>query len=86
MASHARVQFGEEAEKPLPRRSSSKISEDTAALSAEIFGLRSALRVLRSDDTVPYCARPRLLIRSRISQNFFQNFSLICPELIACRH
>ena len=55
MASHARVQFGEEAEKPSPRRSSSEISEGAAAFSPEIFRLRSARRVLRSYDTVPYC-------------------------------
>ena len=57
MASHPRVQFGEEAEKPLPVQLPSEISEGTAVLSPEIFGVRSALRVLRSYDTVPYCAR-----------------------------
>jgi hypothetical protein len=31
---------------------------------------RSALRVPRSYDTVPYCARPSLLIRYRIGQDF----------------
>jgi hypothetical protein len=77
MASHARVNSVKRQKSPSPRRSSSEISEGTAVLSPEIFGVRSALRVLRSDDTVPYCARLRLLIRSRIKQNFFQNFSLI---------
>jgi hypothetical protein len=50
MASHASVQFGEEQKSP-PRRPSSEISEGTYS------GVRSALRVLRSYDTVPYCAR-----------------------------
>jgi len=34
---------------------SGEISEGTAAFSPEIFRLRSARRVLRSYDTVPYC-------------------------------
>jgi hypothetical protein len=63
MASHASVQFGEEAEKPLHVQTSRKIGEGTTVLSPGMFGVRSTPLVPRTDDTVPYCARPSLLIR-----------------------
>ena len=70
MASHARVQFGEEQKSPSPRRPSSEISEGTAALSPEIFWRAFATRppnvrygtVLRAalaSDTKPY--QPKFL-------------------------
>ena len=43
MASHARVNSVKRQKSPSPRRSSSEISEGTAVLSPEIFGVRSAL-------------------------------------------
>lgn len=71
MASHARVQFGEEQKSPSPRRSSSKISEDTAMLSPEIFEpavgaacppivrYGAVLRSAPTSDTKPY--QPKFL-------------------------
>src|ERR1700730_9580319 len=42
--------------------------------SPETFGVRSAVRVPRTDDTVPYCVRRSLMIRCRIDQTFFLRF------------
>ena len=42
---------------PSPRRPSSEFSEGTVCFCQKYSGVRSALRVLRSYDTVPYCGR-----------------------------
>ena len=66
MASHARVQFGEEQKSPSPRRPSSETSEGTAVLSTEIFCREvgaarppngrygTVLRQVPTSDTMPY--------------------------------
>jgi hypothetical protein len=74
MASHARVQFGEEQKSPSPRGPSSEISEGTAALSPEIFwrafgaarppNVRygTVLRAALTSDTKPY--QPKFLFKT----------------------
>ena len=57
MASRASVQFGEEAEKPLAAQALKRDQRRHGVFFAKYSGVRSALRVLRSHDTVPYCAR-----------------------------
>ncbi len=55
---------------PSPRGPQARSAKARRRFRRKYSGVRSALRVLRTYDTVPYCARPWLLIRNRINQNF----------------